>query len=437
MEKLITELFDFIESSPTAFHTVETTRRLLTGAGFTELSETEPWKLSPGKGYFTTRNMSSVIAFHFPKKDFHGFSVVAPHGDSPCFKIKGSPEMKVEEHYVKLNTEVYGGMALNLWTDRPLSVAGRLTLRTEKGVKALLTDLKRDLLLIPGLAIHMNREANSGSKIDPQKDTLPLLGGSEAELLSLLAEQAGVDKEEILSHDLYLYHRARGTVFGAAEEFIAAPKLDDLECVFSAVTAFLQSDNPENCRICAIFDNEETGSMTRQGAGATFLSDVISRICKAAGKDEEQRQLAIQNGMLLSADNAHAVHPNYPEKADPTSRCYLNEGIVIKHSSHYATDGVTAGLFHRICERAEVPTQEFYNHSSNPGGGTLGLISGAQVAIPTVAIGLPQLGMHSPYETAGRADVAHMVNAMTAFFNTVITAGEDNSWSLNGRGGRQ
>ncbi len=334
MEKIITELFDFIESSPTACHTVETVGKLLKEAGFTELSETEPWELSPGKGYFTTRSMSSVIAFRFPKKEFHAFSIVAPHGDSPCFKVKGSPEMKVEGQYTKLNTEVYGGMALNLWTDRPLSVAGRLTVRTEEGVKTLLINLRRDLLLIPGLAIHMNREANSGSKTDPQKDTLPLLGGSEAEFLSLLAEEAGVKREDILSHDLYLYHRQRGTVFGAGEEFIAAPKLDDLECAFSAVTAFLQGENPENCTVCAIFDNEETGSMTRQGAGATFLSDVLSRICKAAGKDEEQRQLAIQNGLLLSADNAHAVHPNYPEKADPTSRCYLNKGVVIKHSSH-------------------------------------------------------------------------------------------------------
>lgn len=431
MEKLITGLFDFIESSPTACHTVETVRGLLSEAGFTELSETEPWELSPGKGYFVARSMSSVIAFRFPKKDFHAFSIAAPHGDSPCFKVKGSPEIKVEEHYAKLNTEVYGGMTLHLWADRPLSVAGRLTLRTEEGVKSVLTDLKRDLLLIPSLAIHMNREANSGSKTDPQKDTLPLLGSSEADLLSLLAEQAGVKKEDILSHDLYLYHRLRGAVFGAAEEFIAAPKLDDLECAFSAVTALLQSENPENCTVCAVFDNEETGSRTRQGAGATFLSDVLSRICKAAGKDEEQRQLAIQNGMLLSADNAHAVHPNYPEKADPTSRCYLNEGVVIKHSSHYATDSVTAGIFRRICEKADVPTQEFYNHSSNPGGGTLGLISGAQVSIPTVDIGLPQLAMHSPYETAGKADVAHMVNAMTAFFNAVITAGKDGgTWSI-------
>ena len=420
MDKLTNRLFDFIESSPTAFHTVNAVRAMLLHAGFTELSETQPWQLEAGKGYFTTRSMSSVIAFRCPKRDFHAFSIAAPHGDSPCFKVKGAPGMGCEEHYTKLNTEVYGGMTLNLWLDRPLSVAGRLALRTEDGVRMQLINLSRDLLLIPSLAIHMNREANNGSKTDPQRDTLPLLGGKEADLLELLANQAGVKKEDILSHDLYLYNRARGAVFGAGEEFIAAPKLDDLECAFSAVTAFLQSENRENCTVCAVFDNEETGSMTRQGAGATFLSDTLSRICRWAGKDEEQRQQAIQNGMLLSADNAHAVHPNYPDKADPTSRCYLNGGVVVKHSTRYATDASTAAVFKRICEKAGVPTQDYYNHSSNPGGGTLGLISGGQVSIPTVDIGLSQLAMHSPYETAGREDLKHMINAMTAFYGSVL-----------------
>ncbi len=420
MNTLVNDLFDFIENSPTACHTVAAVRQMLLKEGFSELLETESWDLRPGGKYFTTRSMTSIIAFRFPKKDFRAFSIVAPHGDSPCFKVKGNPEMKVEEQYTKLNTEVYGGMTLHLWTDRPLSVAGRLAVRTEEGIKAVLTDIRRDLVMIPGLAIHMNREANSGMKLDPQKDTLPLLGGSEADLLSLAAENAGVEKEDILSHDLYLYNRARGTVFGAGEEFIAAPKLDDLECAFSAVTALLQAENPENCMVCTVFDNEEVGSMTRQGADSSFLSDVLTRICQAAGKDEEGRQRAIQNGFLLSADNAHAVHPNYSEKADPTSRCYLNGGVVVKHAARYATDGLTAAVFHRICEKAGVPTQDFYNHSSNPGGGTLGLISGSHVSIPTVDIGLAQLSMHSPYETAGKEDVAHMVNAMKAFFESVL-----------------
>lgn len=424
--QLTNQLFDFIQSSPTALHTVKTVRAMLLQAGFEELSESQPWALEPGKGYFTTRSGASVIAFRYPKNDFRAFSIAAPHGDSPSFKVKGSPEMKVEGHYTKLNTEVYGGTTLNLWLDRPLGVAGRLAVRTEEGVKSVLADIGRNLLMIPSLAIHMNREANSGGKPDPQSDTLPLLGGSEADVLALLAESAGVKKEDVLSHDLYLYHRARGAVYGAEDEFIAAPKLDDLECAFSAVTAFLRSENRENCTVCAVFDNEETGSMTRHAANSTFLSDVLSRVCAAAGKDEQARQTAVQNGMLLSADNAHAVHPNYPGKADPTSRCYMNSGVVIKHSTRYATDSMTAALFQRICEKAGVPVQHFYNHSSNPGGGTLGLISGSHVSIPTVDIGLAQLAMHSPYETAGQKDLQHMVDAMTAFYNSVF-AWEGNS----------
>ena len=429
IDQLTNRLFDFIEGSPTALHTTRTVGAMLLQAGFTQLDEGEAWSLEPGKGYFTTRGMGTVIAFRCPKRDFRAFSIVAPHGDSPCFKVKGHPEMRVEDHYTKLNTEVYGGMALNLWLDRPLSVAGRLAVRTPEGIAPRLTDISRDLLMIPSLAIHMNRESNSGSKVDPQKDTLPLLGGKEGELLELAAKSAGVAKEDVLDYDLYLYHRARGTVFGAGEEFIAAPRLDDLECAFSAVTAFLQSENAENCTVCAVFDNEETGSMTRHGAGATFLWDVLGRICLAAGKDEQERQRAIQNGMMLSADNAHAVHPNYPEKADPTSRCYLNQGVVVKHSTRYATDSLTAAAFKCICEKAGVPTQDFYNHSSNPGGGTLGLISGSHVSIPTVDIGLAQLAMHSPYETAGREDLEHMVKAMTAFYNSSF-AWRGNHWRL-------
>ena len=421
-DQLTNRFFDFIESSPTALHTVNAARALLLHAGFAELSEREPWELEAGKGYFTTRSMGSILAFRCPKKDFRTFSIAAPHGDSPCFQVKGAPEMKAGDgKYTKLNTEVYGGMALNLWLDRPLSVAGRLAIRTEEGLRMQLVDLHRDLLVIPSLAIHMNREANNGSKVDPQRDTLPLLGGSEADLLALAAERVGVKKEDILSHDLYLYNRARGTVLGAQEEFIAAPKLDDLECAFAAVTAFLQSENPENCTICVVFDNEETGSATRHGAGSTLLADAIARICQWAGKDEQQRQAAILNGMLLSADNAPAVHPNYPDKADPTSRCYLNGGVVIKHSARYATDSATAAMFKRVCEKAGVPTQDYYNNSSAPGGGTLGLISGSHVPMPTVDIGLAQLAMHSPYETGGREDLQHMINAMTAFYNSLFT----------------
>lgn len=418
---MIHQLFDFIQCSPTASHTAATVRAMLVQAGFTQLLESQPWDLQPGGRYYTTRGMSSLIAFQVPKADFHGFSVIAPHGDSPCFKVKESPELRVDGQYTKLNTEVYGGMQLALWTDRPLSVAGRLAVRTENGVKGVLCDIRRDLLLIPGVAIHMNRGVNEGVKLDPQKDTLPLLGGSQADLKKLVAENAGVAPEDILSWDLYLYSRAQGTVFGAEKEFIAAPRLDDLECVFAAAKAFLAGENRENVTVLSLFDNEETGSLTRQGADSPFLSEVLERISLSCGKSREEHLRAIASGFMLSADNAHAVHPDSPEKSDPTNRCYLNGGVVVKHSPRYASDALTAGLFQRICQKAGVPVQVYYNSSKIPGGGTLGNLSGSHVALPTVDIGLAQLSMHSPYETAGAKDLDYMVWAMQAFYESVIT----------------
>ncbi len=418
---MIHQLFDFIQCSPTASHTAATVRAMLVQAGFTQLLESQPWDLQPGGRYYTTRGMSSLIAFQVPKADFHGFSVIAPHGDSPCFKVKESPELRVDGQYTKLNTEVYGGMQLALWTDRPLSVAGRLAVRTETGVKGVLCDIRRDLLLIPGVAIHMNRGVNEGVKLDPQKDTLPLLGGSQAELKKLVAENAGVAPEDILSWDLYLYSRAQGTVFGAEKEFIAAPRLDDLECVFAAAKAFLAGENRENVTVLSLFDNEETGSLTRQGADSPFLSEVLERLSLSCGKSREEHLRAIASGFMLSADNAHAVHPDSPEKSDPTNRCYLNGGVVVKHSPRYASDALTAGLFQRICQKAGVPVQVYYNNSKIPGGGTLGNLSGSHVALPTVDIGLAQLSMHSPYETAGAKDLDYMVWAMQAFYESVIT----------------
>lgn len=418
---MIHQLFDFIQCSPTASHTAATVRAMLVQAGFTQLLESQPWDLQPGGRYYTTRGMSSLIAFQVPKADFHGFSVIAPHGDSPCFKVKESPELRVDGQYTKLNTEVYGGMQLALWTDRPLSVAGRLAVRTENGVKGVLCDIRRDLLLIPGVAIHMNRGVNEGVKLDPQKDTLPLLGGSQADLKKLVAENAGVAPEDILSWDLYLYSRAQGTVFGAEKEFLAAPRLDDLECVFAAAKAFLAGENRENVTVLSLFDNEETGSLTRQGADSPFLSEVLERISLSCGKSREEHLRAIASGFMLSADNAHAVHPDSPEKSDPTNRCYLNGGVVVKHSPRYASDALTAGLFQRICQKAGVPVQVYYNNSKIPGGGTLGNLSGSHVALPTVDIGLAQLSMHSPYETAGAKDLDYMVWAMQAFYESVIT----------------
>ncbi len=420
--EIVKQLFDFIDCSPTSCHTVRAAAALMDQEGYTRLSELEDWgALTPGGRYYVTRSMSTVIAFRVPENGLKGFSIVAPHGDSPCFKVKGSPEMRADGHYTKLNTEIYGGTDPRLWYDRPLSVAGRLILRTEQGVAAKLVDIRKDLMVIPSLAPHMGGGAQQQNRPDPQRETLPLIGREETSLLELAAEAAGAKREDILSWDLYLYNRARGTVFGADDEFIAAPKLDDLECAFAAVKAFMAAENPDNCTVCAVFDNEEVGSTTRQGANSTFLMDVLQRVCKGMGLTEFDCMRAIQQGFLLSADNAHAVHPNYPEKTDPTSRTYLNGGPVIKFGSGYATDGITAGVFQHICEKAGVPVQLFYNHSNIRGGGTLGKISGSQVSIPTVDIGVPQLAMHSPYETGGAADVQHMIDAMTAFYRAKLT----------------
>ncbi len=427
--ELTSELMDFIEKCPSIFHTAKAIVEMLASAGFTELRESEAWDIQPGGKYFVKRNMSAIIAFKYPRHDFNSFSIVSPHGDSPAFKIKESPEMRVDAHYTKLNTEVYGGMTLSLWLDRPLSAAGRVLLKTPGGVKAELVDFKRDLFLIPSLAIHMNREANNGAKVNAQVDTLPLFGDETADFMAALAEECGVKKEDILSHELYLYNRERGTFFGEHEEFFASPKLDDLQNAFSAVKALIAAENTENVAMTAVFDNEEIGSMTKQGAASTFLLDTLERIGMLSGKTREERKIAVSKGFIVSADNGHAVHPLYPEKTDSTNRCYVNGGVVIKNSTAYATDAVSSAVFKRICENAGVPYQSYFNRSDVRGGSTLGNIANTHVAMNTVDIGLAQLSMHSPYETGGTADTAYMLRAMREFFSTVITE-SDNEISI-------
>ena len=417
---MINDFFDFIESCPSAAHTVYTVKERLLKQGFKEIDETKKWELEAGGKYFTTRNMTSIFAFKFPGRKFKSFSISSPHGDSPNFKIKTSPEIRLKEGYTSLNTEVYGGMQLGLWFDRPLSVAGKLVIDTKKGVKTVLADIKKDLLVIPSLAIHMNRDVNKGIELNPQKDTLPLFGGNEADLLKLAAESAGVKKEDIISYNLYMYNRMRGCIFGAESEFIAAPKLDDLECVYTCLCAFLEAENKDNCTVLTVFDNEEIGSLTRQGADSTFLYDCISRICFASGKNDEERIMAIQGSFMISADNAHAYHPNYPDRSDPTNICMLNGGVVIKHSTRYTTDAFTAAVFEKICKKAGALSQNYFNNSRLPGGSTLGNISGSHVSLPSVDIGLAQLAMHSPYESAGAKDLKYMMDALRCFYTSSI-----------------
>lgn len=425
-KKYVKELFQFIEDSPTAFHAVDTMRNILERDGYQGLLESEKWKLEGGGKYYVTRNGSSLIAFRIPSADFKGFQIMAGHSDSPCLKLKENPELRTERAYVKLNVEKYGGMLCASWFDRPLSVAGRLMIREKDRIRMKLVNADRDLLMIPSLAIHMNREANDGYKYNVQKDMPPLYkmcaDGEEEGFMEMIAGEAGVKEGDILGSDLYVYNRMQGSVWGAGGEFISIGRLDDLECVYSSLTGFLDAEDGDSVPVHCVYDNEEVGSSTRQGAASTFLADTLFRICESFGMNgtDYRRKLALS--LMASADNAHAVHPNYPDKSCPSNRPVINQGIVVKFSGNqkYTSDAVSAALFRQICEMAEAPVQEFTNRSDMLGGSTLGNISGTQVAVNCVDIGLPQLAMHSSYETAGVKDLEYLIRAAKVFYESAV-----------------
>lgn len=428
-KELSKELIDFINKSYSCYHVVYNIKELLKEKGYEELLESKSWKIKEGGKYFVTRNYSSLIAFCIPKKEFCGFQIMASHSDSPTFKIKNNAEIHVNNKYVKLNVEKYGGMIMAPWFDRPLSVAGKIVIETEKGIQSRLINVDRDLLLIPNLAIHMNRKVNEGYVYNAQVDMLPLYGGDEAKdtFIDIIAKTANIQKEKIIDTDLFLYNRTPGIIWGAKEEFISCPKLDDLQCAFATLKGFLDSDNKETVPVYCVFDNEEVGSTTKQGAAPTFLKDILVRINMSLNRTREEYFMALSSSMMVSADNAHAVHPNYEGKADPTNRPYINDGIVIKYDARqkYTTDSVSGALFKEICKRADVPYQIFYNRSDVQGGSTLGNISNTQVSLNTVDIGLPQLAMHSPYETAGVKDTYYLAKAAREVFSSsIIMEGE-------------
>lgn len=428
-------LFEFIQSSPTPYHAVDTISKMLCENGFSELKEGKRWSLVPGGKYFVTRNRSSVLAFVLPADgSYNGFQIVASHCDSPTFKIKSNAEIVVRKEYVQLNTERYGGMLCAPWMDRPLSVAGRVLVQEENGVSTRLVNVDKDMLLIPNVAIHMNRTANDGLKYNAQVDMLPLYGDGSASggFMKEIAAAAGVEEEKILDTDLFLYNRQPGTVWGANGEFISSPKLDDLECAYTSLKAFLTCEPAalKSIPMCCVFDNEEVGSSTKQGADSTFLYDTLRRITLGLGKDEEELYTAIAASVMLSADNAHAVHPNHPEYTDPTNQVFMNKGIVVKYNANqkYTTDAVSGAIFRSICKKAEVPTQTFFNRSDMLGGSTLGNISNSHVSLNTIDIGLPQLAMHSSYETAGAKDVDYMIDGIAAFFKSSVTTEQDGEY---------
>lgn len=433
-EKYAREMLTFIEKSPSCFHVIANIAGKLADKGFIQLKESGDWQLRMGQGYYVVRNDSSIIAFRLPNRKgreaanalgaMKGFHIIASHSDSPTFKLKEQPEIGVENQYLKLNTEKYGGMILSTWMDRSLSVAGRLAVReeTERGetISTRLTNVDKDLLIIPNLAIHMNRDMNKGVEYNPQVDMLPLFSGhgEKGSLIKLAAKAAGVKPKDVLGHDLFLYVREKGRFVGAKGEFVVSPKLDDLQCVYASYEAFLESEPEDYINVCAVFDNEEVGSGTRQGADSTFLGDTLYRISRGMGIQRDGFLRLLADSFLISADNAHAVHPNHPEKADSTNRPYLNGGIVIKYhgGQKYTTDAVSGAKMRHVCERAQVPCQTYANRSDIPGGSTLGNISTAHVSVASVDIGLPQLAMHSAVETGGAYDTEYAIKAFKTFY---------------------
>lgn len=415
-----TALFDFIAHCPTAFHTAATVCEALTAAGYTRLAESDAWTLEAGRGYFVSRGASSVIAFRAPEA-FGGFVIAAAHGDSPAPKIKENADLKSAE-YTELSVEPYGGMIFSTWFDRPLSVAGRVIVRTEGGIAARLCDLGVPAAVIPNVAIHMNRTMNDGTKLNAAVDLLPLYGGADAEpLRARVAASLGVAADDILSADLFVYNPQAGVEWNG---YISAPRLDDLQCVYAALHGFLDAGCGAAAKVLAVFDNEEVGSRTQQGAASTFLCDVLRRVSTAFGRDYDA---AVAGSLMLSCDNAHAIHPNHPEYADKNHQVRMNGGVVIKYNANrnYATDAWSAALFRVICTRAGVPVQLYTNRADMPGGSTLGNIANTQVSLPTVDIGAAQLAMHSAYETAGAADTAYLYRAIKQAFETTLTAVSD------------
>ena len=419
------KLMAFLDASVSVYHAATYLAGVLEDAGYSRLEEGTEWKLTAGGKYYMTRGGTAVLAFRVPETTPKGFLMTASHSDRPTFKVKENAELTGK--YTRLSTEKYGGMLIAPWLDRPLSLAGRVMVETEDGVQSRLVNIDRDLMMIPNVAIHMNRQANDGYKWNPAVDTLPLLGGPNAanKLNGLLEEAAG---GKILGHDLYLYIRQKATVWGVDEEYISSAALDDLECAWGCTQGFLKAEDGNSIPVLCVFDSEEVGSSSVQGAASKLLESTISRICAGLGLDE---QIMLANSFMISADNAHAVHPNHPEFADANNAPVVNGGVVLKFNANlrYSTDGVSAAIFRKVCQKADVKVQTYCNRADIPGGSTLGNISLSHVSVPTADIGLPQLAMHSCYETAGVQDAIDLEKVIAVYYaGSLEVSGENYSF---------
>lgn len=427
---MIKRLMNFLDASPVNFLAVKNIADELEKAGFRQVNPKEPLNtVNEGDKLYVTKNDSSIYAFHVGTKPLAdaGFHMICAHCDSPTFRIKPNAEMTCEGGIVKLNTEVYGGPIMSTWFDRPLTIAGRVIVRGEDAMspKTLLLHVKRPLLQISNLAIHFNRQVNDGVKLSKQKDMLPILGmvTNEMErgnmLMNVICDELNISQEEILDFDLYLADTTPACTFGVHNEFVSSGRLDDLSMCYAGLEAMLASRESEATKVLAIFDNEETGSQTKQGAGSPFLASMLQRICMAQGGNAESFYQAIERAFMISADNAHAWHPNYGEKYDPTNHPMLGGGPVIKFnaSQKYASDAVSAAVFAEICREANVPCQRFVNHSDVAGGSTLGNILASSIPLRGVDMGNAILAMHSCRETGSVADHEYCVKAFTKFFS--------------------
>lgn len=418
------EMMKFIDESVTAFNATNNLKKELLKNKYEELDEKKEYKILKGHKYFVTRNSTSIIAFNVGKKlDDPSLQIAASHSDCPTFKIK--PQAFIfDNNYLRLNTEVYGGAIYYPWLDRALSIAGRVIVKTNKSLKTIIYKDEEPFCVIPSVAIHQNRDVNKGIELNPQIDLLPLVSLEKGDMNDFLAKQLKVKKEDIKGFDLYLYPMDKAFNWGLKKEFISSFHIDNLECAYTSFKAFLNNFNDNNINVYCCFDNEEVGSLTRQGADSDFLQSTLNRVCKALKLDYYS---LVSSGMLLSCDNGHALHPNHPEKADPVNRPLINKGVVIKYNANqsYTSDGLTSAIFKNLLDSKKIPYQYFANRSDSKGGSTLGNLSNGHVSILSIDIGLAQLAMHSPMETAGVKDIEYMIQAIKEFYKAHLSINGD------------